>query len=484
MKEKLKKEQRETRRKQANGITLIALVITIIVLLILAGVSIAMLTGENGILTQAQNASKQTEIAEEKEQIALAYNGAVTEKQSTDITADDLKEQFEANGVDNVTVTGENPIKVTFTEEDGTTRTYSIDANGKITEEGTGTTPPATGTETAESGKYYEEDTEVKVGDETITIPGGATVSGIDEENNSIDDGFVIYITNGEEITDWNADTNSNEIKDVQETYDQFVWVPVKDALAVDMDNSGTIDQTDINKMVEAGRYPMAIKIRYSEYKGILYSFTEGTNGVTITPYDYNATSSSSPSYREPDVVTYDTGDYKNEGVTKAGLQAEFKEMVEGVAEKGGFWVGRYETSSMSTDTAKDTSTSEFIKVVKGTTDGINNVKWYRMYAQQKNYKNSLKQSKNTKSSMMWGSQWDQIMIWMKDIKNGDNYYITNSVGRGNFGTGDGYTDTSNPTATGCFEVKNIYDLAGNVYDWTLEANTTNGRVIRRRQLQ
>lgn len=44
-----------------NGITLIALVITIIVLLILAGVSIAMLTGDNGVLTQAQNAKNQTE---------------------------------------------------------------------------------------------------------------------------------------------------------------------------------------------------------------------------------------------------------------------------------------------------------------------------------------------------------------------------------------------------------------------------------------
>ena len=42
--------------KQNGGITLIALAITIIVLLILAGVSIAMLTGENGILTQAQRA--------------------------------------------------------------------------------------------------------------------------------------------------------------------------------------------------------------------------------------------------------------------------------------------------------------------------------------------------------------------------------------------------------------------------------------------
>ena len=59
-------------RNQNLGITLIALVITIVVLLILAGVSIAMLTGENGILTQANRAKKETIIASEKEKIELS----------------------------------------------------------------------------------------------------------------------------------------------------------------------------------------------------------------------------------------------------------------------------------------------------------------------------------------------------------------------------------------------------------------------------
>ena len=54
-----------------RGITLIAFVITIIVLLILAGVSIAMLTGQNGILTQAQNAKNRTEEAKEKAQMDI-----------------------------------------------------------------------------------------------------------------------------------------------------------------------------------------------------------------------------------------------------------------------------------------------------------------------------------------------------------------------------------------------------------------------------
>ena len=57
-----------------RGITLIALVITIIVLLILAGVSIAMLTGQNGILTQANNAKIAQSHGAVKDCIALAYN--------------------------------------------------------------------------------------------------------------------------------------------------------------------------------------------------------------------------------------------------------------------------------------------------------------------------------------------------------------------------------------------------------------------------
>ena len=57
--------------KDNKGITLIALVITIIVLLILAGVSIAMLTGNNGILSQATNAGDATSVAEVVERVNM-----------------------------------------------------------------------------------------------------------------------------------------------------------------------------------------------------------------------------------------------------------------------------------------------------------------------------------------------------------------------------------------------------------------------------
>ncbi len=68
-------------KEESKGITLIALVITVIVLLILAGVSIAMLTGTTGILTQAQNAKKATEETAEQEIIQLeVLNSTISNK--------------------------------------------------------------------------------------------------------------------------------------------------------------------------------------------------------------------------------------------------------------------------------------------------------------------------------------------------------------------------------------------------------------------
>ena len=70
------KNERNTKQliKTSNGITLIALVITIIVLLILAGVVIATLTGDNGILTKARTAQTTTNEKDEEEQIKIGYS--------------------------------------------------------------------------------------------------------------------------------------------------------------------------------------------------------------------------------------------------------------------------------------------------------------------------------------------------------------------------------------------------------------------------
>ena len=117
------------------------------------------------------------------------------------------------------------------------------------------------------------------------------------------------------------------------------------------------------------------------------------------------------------------------------------------------------------------------------------------MYEGQKEYKAANIGSKSTTtSSMIWGSQWDQIMLWMKNVpaqlENNETFtgkfYITNAVGMGNFGVDEtGATKgTKQVENTGYYGVKNIYDLAGNVFDWTLEASNAYSRVIRRRRLR
>ena len=78
MKKQKEKRGLKTKRQKERGITLIALVITIIVLLILAGVSISMLTGENGVLTKATQSQEETEIAQLKEQSELARQGVMS----------------------------------------------------------------------------------------------------------------------------------------------------------------------------------------------------------------------------------------------------------------------------------------------------------------------------------------------------------------------------------------------------------------------
>ncbi len=124
-------------KKQKNsGITLIALVITIIVLLILAGVTIATLTGENGILTRASEASEQTEIGDEQEKIKLSVTGAITENNGGEITRTNLNKELTnyigTEGTDyTLSETETAPFVVTYTDSG---RSYVIDENGNVSE--------------------------------------------------------------------------------------------------------------------------------------------------------------------------------------------------------------------------------------------------------------------------------------------------------------------------------------------------------------
>ena len=428
----------EKLKNNSKGITLIALVITIIVLLILAAVSIATLTGQNGILTQANNAKTQAGIGEEKEAIGLAYNGAKTEKLGGEITADDLNLQFTKNGV-NATASGTGAITVTFPD---TGRNYKIkiDNNGNIEEYVPG--------QVISVGEKAEENTTIN-GEEgnysNPTIPKGFKAVDTEtakwETNNGYQNGLVIEDATGE------ATTNGS----------QFVWVPVEAP-------------------------SLFVRSYWENWSGNLAEEPEGDSWFS--------------SCKENE-TTY-----------------EYTQMKDSVIRYGGFYVARYEAGI--TDTSKQSTQDGTVKPVsKNNTSVWNNIPWggtesdtaidgdkgndkasgavkvaRSMYPNTEKiaeYALPQEATNNTgvKSTLIYGVQWDAIMRWMKDIENSSatntspqNKYILDSKGMGNYSDSD---DTNNPAATGTnnYEVKNIYDMAGNVYEWTMEACYTDHRVGR-----
>ena len=82
--------------RKNQGITLITLVITVIVLLILAGVSIATLTGDNGLLSKAQQAKEETEKASDRDKIAMAVSEAqIGENGYQELNSNNLQEAID-----------------------------------------------------------------------------------------------------------------------------------------------------------------------------------------------------------------------------------------------------------------------------------------------------------------------------------------------------------------------------------------------------
>ena len=117
--------------RKEKGITLIALVVTIIVLITLASVSIGALTGDNGIINQSKQAKEETEIAEEKEAVEISAVQAAGMDRYGYVTEENFRNQLNnniGNGKYELDVIGEK-FKVTYTESQ---RSYYVDKNGNI----------------------------------------------------------------------------------------------------------------------------------------------------------------------------------------------------------------------------------------------------------------------------------------------------------------------------------------------------------------
>lgn len=119
--------------KRNKGITILALSVTIIILLILSGICIATLTGDNGLVRQSQNAKEQTEIANEKEVIEQATAKAMGKDRYGNLSQENLQK-----ALDNITKDGNTEVLpdginfvVKFIETD---RYYQVDGDGNVTD--------------------------------------------------------------------------------------------------------------------------------------------------------------------------------------------------------------------------------------------------------------------------------------------------------------------------------------------------------------
>ena len=183
--------------KANRGITLIALVITIIVLLILAGVAIATLTGDNGLLTKVGDARNTSEKAGEKERIQMEVAGAYDTRGRLDATK--IVENIEKNiGATAEATSNSFPVKVTYNNG----HKYQVASDGSIMiSVNAGDKAPSDSNAVYSSGDY------------TAIIPAGFTVSNQPGES-SIDTGLVIRDDDGNEFVwipvniPWKSDSN------------------------------------------------------------------------------------------------------------------------------------------------------------------------------------------------------------------------------------------------------------------------------------
>ena len=235
------KTAKKQKLKESKGITLIALVITIIVLLILAGVTIATLTGDNGILKKAGDAKTQTEQAKEDENLKIAIAGSY----GTDgkLNLKDLKDNLTNQGIDYDKNNTGFPLEVTVNGEK-----KKIDANGNIIE---------SIQSLKTKGTVFKDTTTLEdtYGNQ-VTIPKGFKIA--DDSATEVTGGIVIEDA-----------TYTNTIGS------QFVWIPVGTGEnAIKKANKEKVD-------IALGRYEFTKTT--SEYSGS--SFTEDTTANHNSDY-------------------------------------------------------------------------------------------------------------------------------------------------------------------------------------------------------
>ena len=449
-------------KQKNNGITLIALIVTIIVLLILAGVTIATLTGENGIITRAIEAREQTEIGREKEEIALAWNGAVLDKLGgTNITADDLNKQFTTNKTD-ANATGSNPITVEF--DSG--RSYTVDENGNIQGPGTAGTP-----ETPQ-GIVATLDIE---GEESTAEP--IVPTGFSHTEGTVEDGYVIQDTSGNEFV-WVPVDKNQKIKINVTSGENIESLVLTDPYGDDILTENDLGTSYNNENVEPtinGPYVLTVKAG-EETKIVtlgvhsLYATDIFADWMLTEEYAENMGATLKDLLDSIGCNTIEEA-YKTLGQQfKSMGYSETEHYEESVNENGGFYIGRYEASyedgKVASKPSTITVTPDYAKE--------NGMLWMNISQIDalSNAKNMYTSEKLT-SSLLTGSAWDRTLGWLYETGDKTSLeIIADSSSWGNYAD-DTFSNTEYLINTGEYsetEANHIYDLAGNLKEWTTES--------------
>ena len=409
--EKKKISKTKEKLKGRNGITLIALVITIIVLLILAGVTIASITGENGILSKATSARDNNAKASAEERVKTEVLGSYG--RDGKLSLDDLN-----NNLKNVDGLKYNEKKIADDNKiESLPATVNVDGyDVVITEQGNVEKPKTLEDAKTDDMLTKTNDTPITVDNKIVKIPAGFKVA--DDSGNTIDEGIVI------------EDSEKN----------QFVWVPVsKENFATEfVRREGYYDGGNLENVIsdcgeanDKGENKKVTETETTQKEAIkMYASVKRNEGFYIARYEAG-------------------NDGNGNVVLKKGADV-------------------YNEISWSANGDEQETT--------GTTGGA--VELSRNFANAKNYK-------TVTSTLIYGVQWDAVMKWMENVNNPNGKkYIQDSTGMG------WYSDNSgdNPQKTGIDigeenrgsnQVKKIYDLAGNVFEWTMESYSTDGRVVR-----